>query len=528
MKIFKYMSIGAVSLSLGMNFTSCTGDLDLQPDDPNKKTELTTADEWIGYFGTLYGNLIYEGNLTPQGVDGGAGIFSRCHWNLQELSADGVALLNSWADPGYPDLKFNTWTSDNTWAYMCFQREATSARQCIEFITKADGAAAAGISAEEIDAMKAEARVLHALCYYNMIDLFGRGPWIDEDTPFGVTPETYDRKQLFDATVNELVGVINSGHLRPAAQQVYGRVTREAARMLLAKLYLNAEVYAGTPMYAECAVQCKEIVKTIPKLVGEDDPNHDSYKYLFCATNDKYVGNGEILWAYTQNSVSAQSYGGTTYLTAAAYFGSISDEMKQKLGNPKSVWQGLKVKPQLIEAFEPGDKRYLFYEGDYNLNINDLNSVEADGDGYMCIKYRLTPETDYDNEANIEYTNVFNDADMPLFRLADTFLMLSECQARGVNDADPGYALFNRVRARAGLAPKTSVKLEDVLQERTVELYWEGHRRSDLIRFGMFTGNTYNWSWKGGVVDGTAIADYRALFAIPYQYVSTVGQNNGY
>ena len=519
MKLYKYMAMGAVIASSLLG-TSCVGDLDITPDDPNKQITPESKDQWIGYFGTLYGNLLYEGNLTPSGVDGGAGTFSRCHWNLQELTTDEVVLLNTWNDPGYADVKFNTWTSNNVWAYMCMQREATSARQCMEFVANIDQAADL-FTAEEIKQMKAEAYVLHALNYYYMIDLFGRGPWCAYGEKVGETPATYDRQQLFDATVAELTEQINSGDLLPAAQQAYGRVSREAARMLLAKLYLNAEVYVGTPMYDKCAEQCKEILKTIPNLVSD-------YRFLFCGTNDKYVGNGEILWAIPSDPVTQQSYGGTTYLTAGAYFGSIDEAELKKLGHPNSIWNGLKMKPELVQAFEEDDLRALYYAGDFQLSVDDLNSTEADGGGYMCVKYVVTDEDDYYNEADNSQSIVFPKTDFPLFRLADTYLMLSECQMRGVQGADTGYALYKAVRERAGVAVKDPVTLDDILDERMRELYWEGHRRSDLVRFGKFTGNSYVWSWKGGVPAGTGIASYRDVFAVPYQYVSTVGQNAGY
>lgn len=519
MKLYKYMAMGAVITSTAFN-TACVGDLDITPDDPNKQTSLNTKEQWVGYFGTLYGNFIYEGNLTPSGVDGGAGTFSRCHWNLQELTADEAVLLNTWNDPGYADIKFDTWTSNNVWAFMCMQREATSARQCMQFVEAVDGAGDF-FSAEEIEQMKAEAYVLHAFNYYYMIDLFGRGPWCALGQGVGETPETYDRQQLFNATVEELIEAINGGHLLPAAQQEYGRVSREAARMLLAKLYLNAEVYTGTKMYEECAAQCKEILKTIPSLAPE-------YKYLFCGTNDKYVGNGEILWAFPSDPVYAQSYGGTTYLTAGAYFGSIDAAQLQKMGNPTDKWNGLKVKPELVNAFEDGDKRALFYAGDFGLSVNDLNSTEADGDGYMCVKYVITPETDYENTANTSGTIVFPTVDFPVFRLADVYLMLSECQRRGAADADPAYSYFNQVRQRAGVSTISNPTLDQILEERMRELYWEGHRRSDLVRFGKFVGGDYLWSWKGGVAAGTTISSNRNVFAVPYQYESTVGQNPGY
>lgn len=532
MKFFKYIALGSLALSLGIGASSCVDDLDLEPDDPNKKTELTTADEWYGYFSSLYGNLLYEGGLTPDGVDGGAGTWMRCHWNLQEITADEAIITNNWGDPGYADLKFNTWLTDNTWMFMAYQREATSAKLCSEFISKVDGAASVGVSADLIAQMKSEARVLRAYCYYYMVDLFGKGPWITTQA-VGDDAPVLERKELFEAVTADLEDVINNGSLVPAAQQVYPRLSKEAARMLLAKFYLNAEVYAGTPMYDKCAAQCKEIVKTTT-LAPE-------YKYLFCASNNKYVGKGqEIIWAIAQDATNMQTWGGTTYLTAGAYYSVAGEEVLTRVGTfGQSPWQGVKVRPEVINNFGDGnpqnDKRYLFCSGSddgkvkFTIDIENLNEFEEQG--YMCIKYTYTKEDDYYNQAHVTLTNQICDTDFPLFRLADTYLMLTECKLNGVADAeDAEYSYFNAVRKRAGLAPlrANEINKEVLLQERQRELYWEGHRRSDLVRFGKYTGNVYNWSWKGGEVTGKSIDSYRNLFAIPYQYIGAVGQNEGY
>lgn len=528
MKFFKYIALGSMALSLGVGASSCVDDLDVTPDDPNKKTELTTPDEWYGYFSSLYGNLRYEGGLTPAGVDGGAGTWMRCHWNLQTITADEAIIISKWNDPGYNDLKFNTWLTDNTWMFMAYQREATSAKLCSEFLSKVDGAKACGVSEDLIAQMKSEARVLRAYCYYNMIDLFGKGPWITTQA-VGENAPVLERPELFAAVTAELEDVINNGNLVPSANQEYLRLSKEAARMLLAKLYLNAEVYAGTPMYDKCAEQCKEILKTVNTLAPE-------YKYLFCASNDKYVNKGgEILWAIPQDANRMTTWGGTTYLTAGAYFSSAGDDVLNRLGAlGQTPWEGVKVRPELPQVFDKdgssrtGDSRYLFYEGTYNEGVEDLDNYDETSDGYMCVKYTYTREEDYENTANVALTNQVCDTDYPLFRLADTYLMLAECQFRGVSDADPGYTYFNKVRTRAGLFELTPTTADQILNERQRELYWEGHRRSDLIRFGKYTGNVYNWSWKGGIYEGKSIEAFRKVFAIPYQYVSTVGQNEGY
>ena len=201
MKISRYIGIGVLALAAsGLN--SCVGDLDLTPTDPNTKITLDSANEWNGYFGSLYGSLLYVGNLSTS--DGGAGTFSRCHWNLQEITADEAIVSNKWNDPGYHSLNFNTWLTDNEWVYAAFSREFYTARQCTEFLSKADGAKEF-LGEEEVEAMKAEAKVLRNLAYYYMVDLFGKGPFVN-DSPTGAIPPTYDRQQLFDAAVSESEG----------------------------------------------------------------------------------------------------------------------------------------------------------------------------------------------------------------------------------------------------------------------------------------------------------------------------------
>lgn len=526
MKLSKYITMGVMAVTMGAGAASCTGDLDLTPDDPNVKTELTTKEEWLGYFSSLYGGFLYKGNLSTS--DDGAGTFTRCHWNLNEISADEAIISQKWDDPGYNTLNFNTWLTDNEWVYAAFSRECYTAKQTSEFISKAD-AAKALLGDEEVEAMKAEARVLRAYAYYQMIDLFGRGPWVDENSTTGSTPPTYNRKELFDAVTADLVAVISEGNLRPGSKQVYGRLSEQTARMVLAKLYLNAEVYTGTAMYKECAEQCQAVVNSGLSLAPD-------YKYLFCASNDKYVGNGEIIWALPQQAGAYETWGGTTYLTAAAYIESAEPAVLASLGAGRvtdsgefdgpNPWSGLRVRPELSKTLAKNDLRRLIYEGTYNEEIVDLKNYDANSDGYMCIKFTYTTEDDYYNKANAGRSTQMCDADYPMFRLADTYLMLAECQLKGVQC--DGLKYLNLVRKRAGLPDAPAITADDLLKERMCELYFEGWRRSDLIRFGKYAGSGYVWSWKGGKLEGVSTPEFRNVYAIPYQYASTVGQNPGY
>jgi hypothetical protein len=521
MKISKYLAIGGITLALST--TSCTGDLDVTPDDPNQKLELSSTNEWYSYFAQLYAGLVLQGldGGTDLAVDdGGASVYTRVLWNLEELPTDEALIGMNWDDDGYNTIDFGTWSNQNLRIKEPFDRFMFQIKMCSEFMNKVENAREY-ISADEVENMKNEARVLRALSYYHVIDLFGRAPWVDENSVTGAIPPTYTRDELFNAVVEDLKDAADK--ILPGSQQTYGRVSREGAYALLAKLYLNAEVYTGTAMWQECADACKEILKTNNTLCPD-------YKFLFCATNKKYVNTGEILWAIPQDENEVHTYGGTTYLAQGAINADYSntDPIKVQIGLASGGWGGPRVRPELYDAFEEGDQRRLIYEGNFNKDLVDLSSWALDGgSGYMCIKYVYTNEDDYYNTQGLVANNSgFNSTDYPLFRLADVYLMLAECQLHGVSC--DGLTYLNKVRERAGLNAVTSYTADDLLRERQCELYWEGHRRSDLIRFGKFTGGSYIWQWKGGVYEGTSIPDYRKVYSIPYQYVETVGQNEGY
>lgn len=517
-KKISFAALGCMVLSIGA--TSCVDDLDVTPKNPSNKTELTTGEEYWQSFAQVYSGLVIAGVNDKSDItvdDGGAGVYTRQLWNLQELCSDEAFIGKNWNDAGLDELDYSTWSADNHWLYEAMSRFCYQISICNEFLRTIDKAATVAnpISADDIKGMKAEVRALRALSYYHMMDIFGRGPWSTEADKVGETPVTMTRAEMFPLVVADLVNAIPD--IKPAAQQRYGRVSREGAYMLLAKLYLNAGVYTGTPMWTECADACREIIKTVNTLAPE-------YKYLFCGTNDRYVGNGEILWAIPQDNSNLQTYGGTTYLGIGAWNESIPEELYHKLGSTAAGWGGPRVRPELADAFSSGDPRYLIYEGTFTNDLNDIGDWGLTGSGYMCIKYSYASEDDYDNTQGVYY-NTFSNTDFPLFRLADTYLMLAECQLRGVECNGKYY--FDQVRARAS---QPAIELNDynLLQERMRELYWEGHRRSDLIRFGQYSGNQYLWSWKGGVQQGQSVPAYREVYAIPTNYTATLGQNPGY
>jgi hypothetical protein len=146
--------------------------------------------------------------------------------------------------------------------------------------------------------------------------------------------------------------------------------------------------------------------------------------------------------------------------------------------------------------------------------------------GYKSVKF-----TNVNHDGSAAQTTGFVDTDFPLFRVADAHLMLAECAARGKADNAKGLASLNAVRERAGLAKVTSFTAQDVLDERSREFLWEGCRRTDLVRYGQFTTDSYVWEYKGSVKEGAAVADHRNLFPLPPADVNANGnlkQNAGY
>ena len=288
--------------------------------------------------------------------------------------------------------------------------------------------------------------------------------------------------------------------LKPAGQQVYGRAGQAAAQALLARVYLNAEVYTGTGHYAEAAEYAEKVITGGHKL-------HPKYKDLFGADNHKFTD--EIILAVPTDGQNAQSWSGATFFVCASYNQKMLTELQDK-GLLPSVgtngkWGGNRATPTFAKLFTPEDSR--------NLLLKSTDTIEklTDFDQGVYV-YKYTNVTS-DNKPGSHLD--FCDMDFPLFRLAEMYLIYAECAARGAADKGKGLDYLNEVRSRAGIAPAGSLDLSQIIDERGRELYWEGHRRTDLIRFGLFTSGSYLWEWKGGKASGAAMTADRALYPIP-------------
>ena len=515
MKITSNNKISIITTVVLLSMMSCIGDLDVTPIDTRittSATVYTTTESYKAGLAKLYAAFALTGQQGPAGagdvggVDEGFSCFIRSLWNLNELTTDeAVWTYPNDANGTIFNLHYNTWVPTDGIPTALFARIMNVAALTNEFIR-----ATSGNDDPAIKMMQAEARFLRALAYYHGIDLFGKMPFVTEaDLPGAYFPPAIERADLFDYVESELKAI------KPelgAPRFEYGRADKGVCAMLLAKLYLNAEVYIGQPRYTEAITELTEVIaggyQLAPVYLNNFlADNHTSPEIIFAQLFD-----GQKSQAY--DVVNVMIYGNT--------------------GN--GGWSGLRTTSAFVGKFEdPDEARALFATDGQELEIEEVNQPSQ---GYGVYKFRNVTSTGQPGSHP-----QFQDTDFPMFRLADAYLMYAEAVLRGGTGGDITTALgyVNAIRTRSGDvasgdAPGAitagELTLDFIIDERARELYWEAHRRTDLIRFGLYTGDEYLWAWKGGVAEGTAIGDHRAIFPIPAADIGSnpnlLPQNSGY
>ncbi|MBQ6880048.1 MAG: RagB/SusD family nutrient uptake outer membrane protein [Bacteroidales bacterium] len=516
MKTLKYI-LGALVLAAGMS--SCVGDLNVTPLDPALNTAdkaLQTEDDYFALLAQCYTGFATSGFKGPNGdnaisgVDGGFSQYYRGRYHLNGLTTDEAVC--GWNDQTLQDLHGLNWTTSDVFVAAFYYRIAYQISACNEFIRQADKAT---IDLPKKDQWIAEARALRALCWLDAIDNYGGFPFADETNSVGSTaPEYRDRKALCEYLENECKELLDGSALYDYGQGEYGRVNKGMVAMVLAKLYLNSEVYTGTARYADCAAVLKNLEGKYKLHTNVHGTGANAYQELFLADNDRCTD--ELIFVVEQNGTQTASYGATNYLI----FASTGDTMDPAAVGISSGWGGIRTTPEFYGMFDAADQRELFWEEGHTLSIDDISTF-SNGIGFQKFK-------NVNSDGSAASDKGFVDVDFPVFRYADALLMLAECELNGVSCG--GKAAFDAVRARAGM-PAIELNAENLLQERGRELYLEGWRRSDLVRFGKFTSDSFVWQWKGGVKDGQGCPAHMAIFPIPdsdrYANPNLV-QNDGY
>jgi starch-binding outer membrane protein, SusD/RagB family len=526
MKFIKYISTTTLVLAMMLMNQSCEKDLDRTPfievtsatvykDPANYKQIL--AKMYAGY--AVSGQQGPAGQPDISGIDEGFSTYLRQYWKAQELTTDEAVI--GWNDGNLRDYHDMDWTASNEFVTAMYNRIYYQITLCNEFIreTTDEKLASRGITSPEIKAYRAEARFLRALSYYHAMDMFGSVPFVTEADAVGsFLPKQTGRAELFSYIESELKAI--DATLIAAKQNEYGRADKAAAWSLLAKMYLNAEVYIKTPKYSEAIDNCTKVIAAGYALDA-------SYGNVFKADNNK---SPEMIFPITFDGTNTKTWGGMTFLVHAPVGGSMNPAEFGINGG----WGGIRTTKALVNKFSDisgkTDKRAQFYTKDQNLEIEDIFKFS---DGYAISKYKNLTSTGVkgsDVEGN------FPDTDFPVFRLADIYLTYAEAVLRGGSTGSNATALeyINKIRQRAygnNSGNLTNIDLNFILDERARELHWEGHRRTDLIRFGKFTGAGYVWPWKGAVPAGKAVSDHLQLFPIPSSDLvanPNLKQNTGY
>ena len=295
--------------------------------------------------------------------------------------------------------------------------------------------------------------------------------------------------------------------------------------MLLAKVYQNAVVYTGTDRSSDVIEYTSRLISSGAYQLEGD------YHDLFLADNHT---SPEMIFTLPQDGTRTQSFGGTTFLVHAPYGGAMDPASFGIDGG----WFGLRTTPTYVDYYAAGDQRPVFpnvqpagaqfYRVGQSKTINDLGDFSQ---GFTVPKYQNVTSTGVPG-----VNSTFPDTDYPMFRLGDAYLMYAEAVLRGGGGSrSQALSYVNALRERAFEDDDDNIDDGDltlpfILQERARELIWEGHRRTDLVRFDQFTDNGV-WTWKGGVQQGTTTPAFRDLFPIPASELRAnpnLTQNPGY
>lgn len=511
--LFKTGSLAALAI---IALASCNKDLNRYPSNTATANDVySTATGYKQALAKVYGAYALTGSSGSAssdlgGIDAGTSDFVRLLWDAQELTTDEAVC--AWNDPGVPDFHNINWTSGNTILNGLYSRclyQITVANSFISNTTDAAVAKFSGSDATNIRYYRAEARFLRAYQYWVLMDLFANPPFTTEKSPIGTgfLPNPTTRANLFRYIESELLNLDSANAMVPARQNEYGRADQAAVWALLARLYLNAEVYlgSGSGKYTNAITYANKVINAGYTL-------HPKYQNLFLADNN--LNNPEQILSIAYDGQHTQNYGGTTFIINAAIGGSMAPK---NYGVPGGGWGGNRITSAIPNLFPDltgtADTRSLFYTNGQSLAIN---SIATFTNGLAVIKFQNI-NSDGTTPPN---ASVYASTDFPLFRLAEMYLVYAEAVLRGGTGGSQAQAItyFNMLRQRAYQNTNgntTTLNLADILNERGRELYWECFRRTDLVRYGLFTSGSYLWPWKGGVSSGTNVDAHFNIFPIP-------------
>ena len=527
---------------------ACVNDLDTLPLNKTEPvSEYVYGTNETAYkegLGRLYFQFITNDLTDLQQMDGGASEVIRAFWSVQETSTDEAKC--SWENDAWVRaLNTNTWSEvQNDAVYAVYVRTLQGIALVNEYLrqTTPEKLQSRGVSAElarKIDGFRDEARFIRAYLYWMAIDCFGSVPFTTEKSPFGGAyfPQQASRTDIFDWCVGELQYLMSDDSDLLPARSNYPRADKGSAAGLLARMYLNSEVYTGVERWEEAKEVCESIFAMGYALCPD-------YAALFRGDNGENMqARGEMLWAVDYSDSKTQSYGGTSYILSATLASTDITEASRPNGQ-RNGWAGLRVPYEFVStyfnvsgqdyqtgAYEVADKRgEVFYIKGRSESMD--GALYNFMNGWSCLKFNNIP-FGQTNESFLPQSalKTFSDVDFPMIRLGEIYLIYAEAC---MNTGAEALALpkLQELSSRAGVEPPQQITRDFLVAERARELMWEAHRRTDLIRYGLYHTDAYLWPYKGGdSFKGQAFPEYKCLFSIPPTELATndiLVQNPGY
>ncbi len=538
----KNIIFGAIA---ALMLSSCVGDLDQTPMAGNVVSGVYENPEYrMSALAKVYGGF----TLTGQGgagstdidvADSGASEFLRALWSIQTISTDEAKCV--WGDAWVAEVGGNKWSNvKNDAIYAAYTRAMMMVSFANDFLRNTNDKDA------EIAIERAEVRFLRAYAYWVLLDCYGNPPFVLEDSVVGTeNPKQISRADLFAWLKGELEALVaEDSALKAPHTQTYPRVDKGAAYGLLARLCLNHKTYIGeedNEIYAAAAAAADEVIGAYTLA--------DNYNALFMGDNGENPDAlQEIVYATCYDATRTQSYGGTSFFILAG------KGTQYSLGIDGN-WNGLVTSTDAVKVFNintdaaavrkddvAGDGAAVFTQVDKRalVSLEESDAKDIDNktfaNGWHVVKYNnnrfLDPETDYSK------VEKFSSIDFPLIRAGEMHLIYAEAMARiggGQTDDANAVKYIKALQTRAGMVSPTvtgtTVSLDQIFDEISREMFWEGQRRTTLIRFDKYSSANYLWPFKGGVENGVGFSKHLELFPLPSDDLlanPNLTQNNGY
>ena len=544
----RFIIYSLTSLAAVLMLASCEKFLEDNPTDrlPEDEAYNTQNDLWNNALGSIYLNI--GGNAPSQGLQGTA----RGVWDLNTFSTDEAMIPTrgaDWYDGGIWQNLFlhrfgNVDFTGDTWNYLF--KEVLACNRALERID----AYAHSHPGEDLSEMRAEASALRAMFLFYAMDLYGRVPLFMSSNPTVEEMKLQDRSVAFRHIVNELqaaegyLPVVHSAQLGT----YYGRMTRDVVDFLLAKVLLNAEVYADDDWTDDQHPDASAMKWTVDNEIMNTWEAVERYCIIIGSCGytlaDEFKDNFDISNEESPElifTIPMDIYNCTNRFTQQ--FRSLHYNHAAALGLNGENGPCATIEAMKAFGYEKGvdaDTR-LFWTYFYDQVFNDRTGATVTlDDGSPLIYYPLVVKLDLSNDpyektagARMYKYEVDQAAmsdgqlrrnDIVLFRYADVLLMQCEAMLRDGRAGAAADALLNQVRARVVMPARTAT-LDNVLEERMLELAWEGWRRNDLIRFGLFTRPYTDRPQTDADRHG-----YTLVFPIPGETLTACGsaQNPGY